>query len=424
MKRVLIITYYWPPSGGSGVQRWLKFVKYFEKFEIEPVILTVDPEKASYAVTDHSLLHDVPENVTTHQTDTFEPYNIYKKISKKKEIPHSGFANEANPGFMQKLSRFIRGNVFIPDSRKGWNRYAMKKAIQIINTTPIDAIITTSPPHSTQLIGLKLKQLYNIPWIADLRDPWTDIYYYKQLYHTSWAAKADKKMERLVLENSDQTIVVSQAIKNIFIKKSQLVDADKIHIIPNGFDTEDFSEQIVNTKQDEFLITYTGTLSDEYDASAFINAFYSLTAKGLNIKLRLVGKISENFIKQLPSDKIEIKGYVDHDKSIGYMMESDALLLIIPKIKDNEGILTGKLFEYIGSKKHIISIGPSKSDAKTIIDQCKAGKMFDYTNSNDLEAYIDLLIEQKKQGSLCGISEEERIKYSRENLTHQLSLLL
>jgi len=175
MKKVLIITYYWPPSGGAGVQRMLKFVKYLHQLGVQITVITVDPRKASYQLTDDSFLKDIPDDINVIKTNTFEPFNLYKSLGSKKEIPHSGFANETNPGFFQKASRFVRGNFFIPDARRGWNKYAYREAIKVIKNNKIDAIITSSPPHSTQLVGLKLKNKYNIPWVADLRDPWTDI---------------------------------------------------------------------------------------------------------------------------------------------------------------------------------------------------------------------------------------------------------
>ena len=198
IKKVLIITYYWPPSGGAGVQRWLKFVKYLPEFNIHPYVLSVDPQYASFPVLDESLEKEVPESVQVFKTKSREPFSFYKKITGESEIPYAGFVNQGNPGLLNKIARVIRGNLFIPDARVGWNKFALKKAIEIIQKYEIDTLITTSPPHSTQLIGLKLKNKTGVNWIADLRDPWTDIYYYKQMYHTIWAKKLDEKYEKKV----------------------------------------------------------------------------------------------------------------------------------------------------------------------------------------------------------------------------------
>ena len=222
MKKILIITYYWPPSGGAGVQRWVKFIKYFNKYNIKPYVITVDPNSASYPLVDNTLSNDIPKNTPVYLTKTFEPYNYYKKINKK-EIPYAGFANEGNPNLIQKTARFIRGNFFIPDARKGWNKFAYAKALEVIEKENIDSVITTSPPHSTQLIGLKLKKELNIKWIADLRDPWTDIYYYESMLHTKWAKLKDEAYEKEVIEKADQLIVVSDSIKQLLASKSDKI---------------------------------------------------------------------------------------------------------------------------------------------------------------------------------------------------------
>ncbi|MBA4322070.1 MAG: hypothetical protein C0408_04570, partial [Odoribacter sp.] len=183
MAKVLIITYYWPPGSGAGVQRWLKFSKYLPEFGIEPVILTVDPEYAAYPATDKSLQTEISNDLKIHKTRATDYFRIYKKD--KTKIPSAGFASNSDKGLKSKILRFIRGNFFIPDPRKGWNKYAFRKACEIIDNEGIKIVITTSPPHSTQLTGLKLKKKYPyIKWISDLRDPWTDIYYYNEFYPT------------------------------------------------------------------------------------------------------------------------------------------------------------------------------------------------------------------------------------------------
>jgi hypothetical protein len=200
-RKVLIITYYWPPSGGAGVQRWLKFAKYLPEFGVEPIVLTVDPKYASYPQRDESLEKDIHQKLKVYKTKTFEPLNLLSGILGKKNVPYGGFTNVNKKSFLQTILRFIRGNFFIPDARVGWNNYAYKKAKEIIEEYKIDTVITTSPPHSTQLIGLELKKKLSITWIADFRDPWTDIYYYKDLLHTCLAKRLDKNKEQEVSNN-------------------------------------------------------------------------------------------------------------------------------------------------------------------------------------------------------------------------------
>ena len=239
VKKVLLITYDFPPSGGAGVQRWLKTIKYLPEYGVETIVLTVDPAVASYPQVDESLCKEVPDFVKVYKTKSKEILSIYKKVSPQKQVPYGGFANEPNPTLLQKISRFIRGNFFLPDPRRGWNKYALAKAKEIIEQEGIETIITTSPPHSTQLIGLELKRLYpHIKWVADLRDPWTDIYYNEDLYPTCWAKKRNLRYERSVLLAADQIITVSEECKRLFAEKADV--AEKIAVIPNGYDEKDF----------------------------------------------------------------------------------------------------------------------------------------------------------------------------------------
>jgi len=290
MKRVLILTYYWPPSGGPGVQRWLKFVKYLPHFGYEPIVLTVDPQKATYPVLDKSLLIEIPENLRIYHTSTREPYGLYKKLFRKKQVPYSGFANETGNGPINAVSRFIRGNLFVPDARIGWNRYAISRAIELIEKCQIETFITTSPPHSTQLAGVEIKNIFpQIRWIADLRDPWTDIYYYDKMLHLPWVKKKDLRYEKKVLEKADVIITVSDFLQNLFTEKFNDVAAkDKIKVITNGFDPDDFKDIKSVRNTDSFTVTYVGTIADNYNLNGFIKAWNML-------KLRL----AKNYIYNL-----------------------------------------------------------------------------------------------------------------------------
>jgi len=424
-KKVLIITYYWPPSGGAGVQRWVKFVKYLPDFGFEPIVLTVDPQYASYPVIDDSLVDEIPQNLKVYHTKSNEPFKFYKKVSGKSDIPHAGFANESEAGPMQKFSRFIRGNLFIPDARKGWNKFAYKKAIQLIAEHQIDTVITTSPPHSTQLIGLKLKTKLNIKWVADIRDPWTDIYYYDQLYHTALAKKIDKDFERKVLTNADQILVVSDAIKNQFLAKSPSLTENKFNIIPNGYDEDDFSgHQIADAER--FIITYTGTLAANYSIGTFLKAVEKLSEElqEKKIALRFVGVLAENYKQQIENTSLgkitEFVGHVDHKASIQYLLKSTILFLAIPDVVNNEGILTGKLFEYLAAKKPILGVGPVKGDAARIIVACNAGEIFDYDDQDSIYNYLkDLHSKWIKQGNV-DLQHNNYQDYSRKALTKKL----
>ena len=411
MKKVLVITYYWPPSGGAGVQRWVKFIKYFKDQNINPFIISVDPDFASYPIIDNSLKNDIPDNTNVYLTKTNEPYSFYKKINNN-QTPYAGFANEGRPNFFQKIARFIRGNFFIPDSRKGWNNFAYKKAVEILEKENIDTVITTSPPHSTQLIGLKLKETQNIKWIADLRDPWTDIYYYKSMLHTKWAKQKDLNYEKRVIEKSDKVVVVSDSIKQLLLNKSNLVKESKIHIIPNGFDDDDFLVSSKNNNS-KFLLSYVGTITKDYPLDSIKKSI-----SNLNINLEFTGK-ADGPTKLLLNEVASFNNHVKHKESINLLLASDMLLLVIPKISNNKGILTGKLFEYLGARKPILCIGPTDGDAAKIIEECKAGKTFDYSDENGIYDFIETYMSNE-----FIFENKNYLKYSRRNLTKNLSKIL
>jgi glycosyltransferase involved in cell wall biosynthesis len=417
MKKVLVITYYWPPSGGSGVQRWLKFVKYFRDFGIEPVILTVDPAHATFPALDNSLEKEIPKGVEIFKTKASSPFGLYTKILGKK-APQSGFAGELKPTMIERIMRFIRGNFFIPDARIGWNKHAIKTASEIIDKYQIKHVITTSPPHSTQLIGLELKNKFNIHWISDLRDPWTDIYYNKELFRTIFAKKKDELLEALCLKHADQIVVVSNSIARLFEKKNPSI-LSKVSIIPNGFDESDF-ENVETIDIETNYISYIGNLGPNYPIDAFLKSFQTFIEIQPNWKLRFVGNVFEEVktsIKNLELlNYVEFIPYVAHRKAIEFMLNSKALLLIIPNSLENKGILTGKLFEYMAAKKPIIYIGPEEGDAATIL---RNTSMVSINNYNVTESLNDFL-----NDSSPIFNETEIKKFSRKELTKAMTALV
>ncbi len=385
-----------------------------------PVVLTVKPEKASYALTDASLGDDVGD-VEVHRTDTFEPFQMYKRLLGKKEIPYAGFANETSPGLLDKVSRFVRGNFFIPDARRGWNRYALPVARNLIEKYHIKNLVTTSPPHSTQLIGLKLKAEFELNWVADLRDPWTDIYYYPLMYHTPCAKKRDKKLERQVLQSADAVVAVSDAIKNLYLSKLDTAEQAKFHVIPNGFDEEDFTGVFEPRKNRDFTITYTGTMAENYHIETFLRVLGEISDKG--VRLRFVGRVAEKYKSLLRDselgDKVVFVPHVKHAEAVRYMVSSDLLLLAIPDVPDNEGILTGKLFEYLASGVPVLGVGPVNGDAARIIRECDAGKMFDYGDAAGMNAFLLEKIRRFAAGE-TGSREPRCRQFSREALTAEM----
>ncbi len=428
MKKVLILTYYWPPSGGAGVQRILKFCKHLPQLGYKPYVVTVDENVGSYPAIDHTFEKDIPSEAEIYRTDTFEPFNIYSKLIGKKSIP-TGFSNESNPGALQKITRFIRGNFFIPDARRGWVKFATREAGRLIENEKIDTVFCTSPPHSVQLCGLYLKKKYGVKWIADLRDPWTDIYYYDEFYHMPFAKITDRILERKVLENADSVITVSDELKQLFLSKSKKISPSKIYVIQNGYDEDDF-RGIEGEPGNDFVISYTGTLADSYDPTVFLRALRTAIekTKGIRIVLHLIGNPSESVMKKAAelsiADNVKFTPTVTHDKSVRMLLDSDALLLIIPNVKNDKGILTGKLFEYLASRKPIIAIGPVEGDADKIIKECKAGRMFSREDESEITGYILELADKKQRHEDLSNDDETFRKYSRRAQAEELCRVL
>ena len=418
--KVLIITYYWPPSGGAGVQRWLKFAKYLPSSGWLPVILTVQPDYAAYPFKDPSLYGEVPLDVEVHRTRAVNYFALYNKDQSK--IPHAGFASGIGRGLKSAVSRFIRGNFFLPDPRKGWNRFAFRKACELIRSENITHVITTSPPHSTQLIGLRLKNRFgHIKWIADMRDPWTDIYYYDLFKPSMPARMIDRMLEKSVLLKADAVITVGQTLASIFASKAPNIEK-KIHVLPNGFDEEDFAG-LMPVHPEKFTITYVGTLSPAYPVKGFIEAVKNIRTSGVPVALKFVGTVPEP-VRQLFEADEDIPGpefidYCEHPDAIRHMINSSMLLLIIPDHPSNRSILTGKIFEYLATEKPILFLGPTEGDAARLLRVCGYKGLFSYNDITGISGFIR---------SVAGGNPMKRsghhLEYSRRALSVKLGDLL
>jgi len=420
MNRVLIITYYWPPSGGAGVQRWLKFSKYLPQFGWEPCILTVDPEYATFPALDTSLEKDIAEKTKIYRTKATDWFRLYERD--KSKIPSGGFATNMDDSFKGKLSRFIRGNFFIPDPRRGWNSHAFKKACELIVKDDIKHIITTSPPHSTQLIGLKLKKRFpDVKWIADLRDPWTDIYYYDLFYPSFIARKIDLGYENAVLRHADIITTVGTSLGRYFESKVPEA-AHKIKIVHNGYDETDF-ENVAYSIPDKFTISYTGTLSESYPIDGFIKAIGDLIGKGDKLNLKFTGhisdKVKEKFVSVIGNENLEFIPYSDHKTIIAQMLSSSMQLLVLANDKQNRSFLPGKLFEYIASGKPVLCLGPVNGDTAVILEKGGFGKCFDYYDNTGISDFISGSID-------TGVTATKTLpsEFSRRNLTMKIASLL
>jgi glycosyltransferase involved in cell wall biosynthesis len=427
VKKVLIITYYWPPSGGAGVQRWLKFAKYLPEYGVEPYVLTVDPNYATYPQTDNTLEQEIPADLKIFKTRSFEVLGIISGVFGKNNIPYGGFSNVDKRSILQTILRFIRGNFFIPDARRGWNKYVLIKGAEIIRKYDINTIITTGPPHSTHLAGLKLKKKLDVKWIADFRDPWTDIYYYPDMLHTGVAKKIDRKNEKNVLEGADVVIANCNSNLRLLISKVDGAEIKKFTVLTNGFDPADFDFTLPPAL--EFIITYSGTMSDQYKPQVFFRAFTRLIKKNPDIKFkfRLAGNISSSAERQIMeygfSSNFEYPGYVSHSRLAGFLKSSSALLYIFPEAPSDKGV-AGKLFEYLAVCRPIIAIGPTDSDASAFIEECEAGKSFTREDESGILEYLDHLVGIFREQGEVMAGNGMHLNYSRKKLTSSLSSII
>jgi len=405
MKKVLILTYYFPPSGGAGVQRWLKFTKYLPKFGWEPTIITT--KNGDYPIIDNSLVGEIPQNIKIIRTKTPSIYNIYAKFMKKgEEIPYGSMQISNNDSIFKKLSLYIRKNFIIPDVRKVWNKYAFLAAKKELLTNKYDAVITTGPPHSTHLIGLKLKATFNVKWITDFRDPWTKIDYLQDVKRWWCSTYFDKRMEQTVVAKCDKLISINNAIINDFEVSKKSIR------ITNGFDSTDF--EITKKTSKKFTINYFGNITKTRNPLPICKALKKINR---NIKLNFYGNID----KDLMDEHCKISPYLPHTEMLDKMVNSNLLLLIINKTSDNEGIITGKIFEYLATDVPIIGIGPKNGEAAKILTETEGGKMFDYHQIDEISKYIELQYKNWKNNKIHTTKCE---KYSHRNLTKRLAIFL
>ncbi|HEY3388369.1 MAG TPA: glycosyltransferase family 4 protein [Prolixibacteraceae bacterium] len=428
MRKVLIITYYWPPSGGAGVQRWLKFVKYLREFGWEPVIYT--PSNPEFPVIDGSLAKDIPGGIEVVRTLIWEPYEVYKKFTGKKSTAkiNSGFLNhKKTPGFFEKLSVWIRGNLFIPDARKFWIKPSVRFLINYLKEHPVDAVVSTGPPHSMHMIALGLKERLNIPWLADFRDPWTDIDYYKDMKISAFADKKHKSLELKTITGCDAMVVVSRDMKVNYEK----MGGNNVTIITNGFDSADmdFKDVIRDTK---FSISHIGTLPPSLNLRGLWQVLSELsdTVPNFrnNLEIKLIGKVDNSITDDISDWNLNSQftgiEYVSHDKAASLMKQSAILLLAINKDSPNaKGILTGKFFEYLASGRPIFAIGPSDGDLASILEESEAGFISEFDDLERIKKIVLMLYEKYLHHDLSN-SPKGIEKYTRRNLTAELAGVL
>ena len=424
LKKVLIIAYYWPPAGGPGVQRWLKFVKYLRDFKVEPIVYV--PENPNYPIIDEEIGQDLPKDITVLKHPINEPYKAAGKLSKtESETISKGIIHKPeSQSFVEKLMLFVRGNFFIPDARKNWIKPSVAYVSKYLKEESIDTIITTGPPHSLHLIGLKLKQQLDLRWIADFRDPWTTIGYHKKLKLLPFAKAKHRRLEAKVLQTADEIIVTSPSTKTEFAG----ITSKSITVITNGYDVNSVNDFTMDTK---FTLAHIGSLLSDRNPEVLWQVLGDIARDDQifqsQFQLNLVGAVSNEVLRSLEahdlSQFVNLVGYVSHEDAIKYQKQSQLLLLIEIDSEDTKCIIPGKLFEYMASNRPILAIGPEGWDVAAIMKSTNTGVCFNYNDykaiKNQVLSYFKAYQKGELQSHAIGLQQ-----YSRKKLTEQLAGLI
>lgn len=424
-KKILIISYYWPPAGGPGVQRWLKFVKYLPEFGWDPTLFI--PENPSYPLIDESLTEEIPKNIEVIKTKIWEPYQLAEKLNKSNQKYKAGqFDLKQNQSWKSKLSIFIRGNFFIPDARIFWVKPSVKYLKKYIKENHFDVLVTTGPPHSMHLIGLALKKEFpKLKWIADFRDPWTEISYYKHLKLLKFADEKHRHLEQQVFKNADITLATSYTDAENFRKKGA-----NSFCITNGFDGE-ISTNDEEKQSEKFTISYIGVLEQLRNPEILWETLIKICKENTDFKnnfhLKFVGKIDPNILTDLENsdlkNSIKNLNYLPHSASVQEMQNSNMLLITNFNNEESAGIIPGKLFEYLQTGNSILSIGPKNSDVAKILKETNSGKHFSHDDAKSLTEFILEKYNLWKTGNSV-LTEVDISKFSRKNLTKKLVEIL
>ncbi|MGL5112314.1 MAG: glycosyltransferase family 4 protein [Flavobacterium sp.] len=424
IKKLLIITYYWPPAGGPGVQRWLKFVKYLPDFDIQPIVYV--PENPTYPIVDTNLENEVSDKTIILKNSIFEPYQLASFFSKNKtkKISSGIIPNQKKQSFLDAVFLWIRGNLFIPDARVFWVQPSVAFLEKYILENDIDTIVTSGPPHSLHLIGLELQKKLKVRWLADFRDPWTTIGYHKSLRLSRFAAQKHKKLEHKILNAADTIIVTSKTTKAEF----EALTSQPIEVITNGYDTENVAPQMLDSK---FSLAHIGSFLSERNPLILWESLVELLAEipefKIHLEIKLMGAVSQEVLETIArfdlNNYVTNLGYVAHQVAVAHQRKSQVLLLIEIDSEDTKSIIPGKLFEYMVSGRPILGIGPKDSDFAEIITTTNTGMFFEYDQKELLKAAIlafyKQFLEGKLQSNAVGLQ-----KYSRKSLTKDLVTLL
>ena len=432
MKRVLIISYYWPPTGGSGVQRWVKFAKYLPLEGWQPVIYT--PENPEQLAIDESLAAEIPAEVEVVKTRIVEPYEIYKKLLRKsghsKEAVEVNPVNAQNKSLLQKAAMWVRGNLFRPDPRCLWIGPSVRFLKKYLKEHPVDLIVSTGPPQSMHLIGRRLALATGIPWIADFRDPWTKIFYFKHLSMTTGTEKWHKRMEKKVLDDANVVVAVSPLVQQEF----QAMTQTPVELITNGFDECDFGGERVKDADGgvgkDFIITHTGLFAADGNPTTLWKVLSEKCQKNeafhKALKIRLVGKTDDSIIESIKEAGLETAlenlGYCSHSTAVEQQRMASLLILPLRKEPEYKAVLPGKLFEYLASWRPVLGIGQPDGAMSMILNTTKTGVVLDWEDQASISRYIDLCWENHLNGKLC-VEDADISQFTRRNLTRRMAEL-
>ena len=416
--KVLIITYYWPPSGGSGVQRWLKFATYLSDFGIEPVVYTVDDPH--YAILDKTLENEVPKSIKIIKKSIREPNNLVSLFGKKNKKRSAGFL-DANPSFFGMVAQYIRANYFIPDARKYWIKPSVKFLTKFLSKNGIDMVITTGPPHSLHLIGLELKKRIGVKWMADFRDPWTEIDYFHQLPLTNRAKEKHHQLEKEVVSRADCVLVVGKTMQQNYLKYNK-----NIKVITNGFDGDLNTDNVQLDKK--FTMVHVGLINADRNPKVLFRVISKMIKENKdfanNFELILIGKLADEVNKNI--EKYQLKSYVKiidylpHHEVINYQKMAQVLLLIVNNVPSAKGIITGKIFEYLQANRPVLAIGPTDGDLAEIIGKTNSGTIVDFKDIKTLRSTLIECYNEYKNHNLA-VKSKNIEQYHRKNLTEKLA---
>ena len=428
-RRVLIVSYYFPPSGGPGVQRSLKFVKYLPEFGWQPVVLTVDPVYAAYPDLDPDMLNEVPNDVELIRTKSWDPYRLYGRWTGKEagDRVTVGFLADTPPSVRERAARWVRANLFIPDARVGWVPYALKAAKRRLSEGGISAVFTTGPPHSTHLVGKSLKRHSGLPWLADFRDPWTEIDFIQELPMSLLARKCNERLEQTVLDTSDAITGISPAMSENFQRRT----STRCVTIYNGYDQEDFNGFSPGSPSQSFVIAHTGNMNAARNPESLWRALERVEWKKNMpaLKIRLVGNVDGSVLQRLQesslSEIVEKIDYLPHHEAVKQMQASSILLLSINQVPSARGIVTGKLFEYMAVQRPILGLGPPDGEAARILDETRSGKMYAFDDGAGIESFLKAAYSAwQNQQSVYEPDVRAIERYSRRNQAQGLADLL